>query len=101
MEKNNLFSKLKLFLIAFLLILLSGLILNLVSGGEINILYWMIIPSIVFEEFFKTSYPLIADNRIINLIFVFLFWYLAIYLILNIYVIFKIINTEETKGRNK
>ena len=93
-------NKLKITIFAFIILLLSGLILNFVSQGQINVLYWMIIPSIIFEELIENSYPIIADNEVINLIFIFIFWYVTLYLILNIYVVLKIIKNEETKGRN-
>jgi len=100
MSKKYFVGKFNVFLIAFLLLLLSGLFLNLFSQGQISILYWMIIPSIIFEEIIESSYPIIADSKFINLLFIFIFWYIVIYLLINIYVVLKIIKNEETKGRN-
>jgi len=64
-------------LTAFLLLLLSGLILNLAIQTEISSFYWMIIPSILFEEMLKSSYLIIADIKIINFIFIFIFWFIV------------------------
>jgi hypothetical protein len=100
MSNKNFWGKFNVFLIAFLFLLLSGFLLNLFSQGQISILYWMVIPSIIFEELIESSYPIIADNKLINLIFIFIFWYIVIYILLNIYVVLKIIKNEETKGRN-
>ncbi|HKL12261.1 MAG TPA: hypothetical protein VJ907_01505 [Halanaerobiales bacterium] len=100
MNKKIFSGKFKVVLIAFLIILLSGFILNLISQGNIKVLYWMVIPSIIFEELIESSFPIIADNEIITLTFIFIFWYLVVYIILNFYVILKIINNEESQGRN-
>ena len=101
MSNKNFLGKFNVFLIAFLFLLLSGFLLNLFSKGQISILYWMIIPSIIFEELIESSYPIIADSKLINLIFIFIFWYIVIYILINIYVVLQIIKNEETKGRNK
>jgi len=75
---NNFWAgKLWFILTAFLLLLLSGLILNLAIQTEISSFYWMIIPSILFEEMLKSSYLIIADIKIINFIFIFIFWFIV------------------------
>jgi len=53
---------------------LIGIALNIISAGQINLLYWIILPSILFEQVFETSFYAFSNSPLANLLFVFLFW---------------------------
>jgi hypothetical protein len=56
-------------------LIVLGLLLGLVSGGKLNILFWAVIPSIIFEEIFETCCRAFSDNFIFNVLFVGIFWF--------------------------
>lgn len=87
MEKNsrqnqeNYFSflrKLPTWLMSALIIIpvvaMIGVALFLISAGQINILFWIILPSILFEQLFETSLYAFSNSQLANLVFVLLFW---------------------------
>jgi hypothetical protein len=59
----------------FPILIVSGLLFGFVSGGKISALYWMVIPSIIFEEIFETCCRAFSDNMISNVLFVGIFWF--------------------------
>lgn len=59
----------------FPLLLILGPILNIISFGKINFLFWMIIPSIIFEELTERNFYNLSNNTILNLIFILIFWF--------------------------
>jgi ABC-type transporter Mla maintaining outer membrane lipid asymmetry permease subunit MlaE len=61
--------------IIFPVLIVLGLLFGLASGGKINALFWMIIPSIIFEETFETCCRTLSDNLIFNVLFVGIFWF--------------------------
>jgi hypothetical protein len=40
-----------------------------------NILWWMIVPSVVFEEIFESFSTAISDSILLNLLFILVFWF--------------------------
>jgi len=70
--------KLPTWLISALIIIpivaLIGVALFLISAGQINMLFWIILPSILFEQLFETSFYAFSNSQIANLAFVLLFW---------------------------
>ncbi len=61
--------------IIFPVLAISGIALNLISLGKIQLLFWMILPSIFFEELFETSYIAFSDSQFANLVFIIIFWF--------------------------
>ncbi len=59
----------------FPVLIVLGLLIGLLSGGNVNILFWAVIPSIVFEETFETCCRAFSDNFIFNVLFVGIFWF--------------------------
>lgn len=87
MEKNSkqnqenpfsLLRKLPTWLMSALIIIpvvaLIGVALFLISTGQINMLFWIILPSILFEQLFETSFYAFSNSQLANLVFVLLFW---------------------------
>jgi len=62
-------------IIIFPVLLLSGIFLFALTFGKISILFWLIIPSVIFEELFETCCYVFSNNQIANLFFVLLFWF--------------------------
>jgi ABC-type transporter Mla maintaining outer membrane lipid asymmetry permease subunit MlaE len=61
--------------VIFPVLIVLGLFFGLASGGKISALYWMVIPSIIFEETFETCCQTFSDNLIFNLLFIGIFWF--------------------------
>lgn len=59
----------------FPILIVLGLLFGLASGGKISVLFWMVIPSIIFEETFETCCRIFSDNLIFNVIFIGIFWF--------------------------
>ncbi|HUV42720.1 MAG TPA: hypothetical protein VMY36_02320 [Patescibacteria group bacterium] len=59
----------------FPVLIVLGLLFGLITGGKISILFWMVIPSIIFEEIFETCCRAFSDNFIFNVLFVGIFWF--------------------------
>ncbi|MDX2443362.1 MAG: hypothetical protein QNK30_06135 [Bacteroidales bacterium] len=87
MEKNTtknqknyfeVLSKLPSWLISALItvpiVALLGVVFYVLSTGQINFLFWIILPSILFEQLFETSFYAFSNSQLANLIFVLLFW---------------------------
>jgi len=62
-------------IIIFPVLAISGIILNAISLGKINLLFWMIIPAVFFEELFETIFFEFSNSQIANLIFAIIFWF--------------------------
>jgi hypothetical protein len=61
--------------IIFPILIVLGLLFGLASGGRVNVFYWMIIPSIIFEETFEVCCWTFSDNLIFNILFIGIFWF--------------------------
>jgi len=61
--------------VIFPILIVSGLLFGLVSGGKVNVLFWAVIPSIIFEEIFETCCRTFSDNFIFNVLFIGIFWF--------------------------
>ena len=76
---KNILRKTPLWLISGILIFpvlgFTGLMLSWIFSNEDLLLFWMIVPSILFEEIFEAKYSGLADNLTLNLIFILLFWF--------------------------
>lgn len=59
----------------FPVIIILGLILWVITWGAFNALFWLIIPSIIFEELFETCCYVFSNSQIANLIFALIFWF--------------------------
>ncbi len=86
MKLNNVFL---LGLIVFPVLVVLGAVLHFVSNGDVNALFWMVIPSVVFEELFESCCFEFSNCFIFNSLFVFLFWYFTGILISWIFCNFK------------
>ncbi len=61
--------------VIFPILIVLGLFFGLASGGKINAFYWMIIPSIIFEQTFEACCRTFSDNLIFNTLFIGIFWF--------------------------
>jgi hypothetical protein len=59
----------------FPILIILGLLFCLTTGGKINALYWLVIPSIIFEETFETCCRTFSDNLVFNILFIGIFWF--------------------------
>ncbi len=59
----------------FPVLIVLGLLIGPISGGNVNILFWAVIPSIIFEETFETCCRAFSDNFAFNVLFVGIFWF--------------------------
>jgi len=62
-------------IITILIIIIVGIILSLITFGKFNYLFWLILPSILFEELFETCCYTFSNSQIANLIFALGFWF--------------------------
>jgi len=60
----------------FPVIFILGFIFFTFTFGKFNILYWLIIPSVIFEELFETCCYTLSNNQIVNLFFALFFWFI-------------------------
>jgi hypothetical protein len=63
-------------IIIFPVLMILGVIFFTITLGEFNILFWLIIPSIIFEELFETSYYAFSNSQVANLLFALIFWFI-------------------------
>ena len=54
-----------------------GVILLILTLGKISVLFWLIIPSIFFEEIFETCCYAFSDSYVINFLFALFFWFIV------------------------
>ena len=59
----------------FPILIILGLLFGFITGGKISTLFWMVIPSIIFEETFETCCRAFSDNLIFNILFIGMFWF--------------------------
>ena len=60
----------------FPVIILIGVVLGIITLGAFNPLFWLVLPSIVFEQLFEQCCTVMSDNMIANAAFALLFWFL-------------------------
>ncbi|MBD3252319.1 hypothetical protein GF386_01160 [Candidatus Pacearchaeota archaeon] len=63
--------------IFFILLLMSIILLIVNFFIEINYLFWIIIPSIIFEELFETCCYGFSNNILANFVFILIFWFVV------------------------
>jgi hypothetical protein len=56
------------------IVALMGIVMYALSAGQVNFLFWIILPSILFEQLFETSFYAFSNSYLANLLFVVLFW---------------------------
>lgn len=59
----------------FPVIVLIGIVLSIITGGNFKVLYWVIIPNLLFEELFEICCNVFAKNETANVISTFVFWF--------------------------
>jgi len=62
-------------IIIFPVIIILGFIFFALTLGKFDILFWLIIPSIIFEEIFETCCYAFSNSYIANLLFALFFWF--------------------------
>jgi hypothetical protein len=76
---NSIIRKIPLWTISgiaiFPVLIITGLIINIITGYTRRFFFWIIVPSIFFEQTFESCCPAIADSLILNILFVFLSWF--------------------------
>ncbi|MFH1767384.1 MAG: hypothetical protein ABH826_04865 [Patescibacteria group bacterium] len=60
----------------FPVLIVLGIVLFALTVGKFSILFWLIIPSIIFEELFETCCYVFSDSQVVNLFFALLFWFI-------------------------
>lgn len=58
------------------LLILVGLVFSFITSGDFNFMYWLYIPSMMFDQMFKECCTEIAGNQRIMLISGVLFWFI-------------------------
>lgn len=56
-------------------LILAGLVLQVVAPASNCLLFWMIIPSIVFEEALEQHFYAASNSQALNLLFIVAFWF--------------------------
>ncbi len=59
----------------FPLLTVIGAIAWLVSSGEINWLFWAIIPAVIWEHLLEDLSTTLADSAVLNILFLLVFWF--------------------------
>lgn len=62
-------------IIIFPVLIVLGIIFFALTLGKFNVLFWLIIPSAIFEELFETCCYVFSNNQIANLLFALIFWF--------------------------
>ena len=62
-------------ILIFPVLIALGIIVFALTFGKLNALFWVIFPSILFEELFETCCYSFSNNQIANLLFAFIFWF--------------------------
>ncbi|HMA69776.1 MAG TPA: hypothetical protein VKN74_07870 [Candidatus Mcinerneyibacterium sp.] len=63
-------------IIVFPIVTIYGLFFNLFSGGKINFLIWIIMPSLFIEKILEKISLELAESVIFNTLFVIILWFL-------------------------
>jgi hypothetical protein len=61
--------------IIFSVLIVLGVILFIFTFGKISVLFWLIIPSIFFEEIFETCCYAFSNSYVFNFLFALFFWF--------------------------
>lgn len=59
----------------FPFLILISVVFFFLTFGEFNILFWLVVPSIIFEEIFEGCCYTFSNNYLANLIFALIFWF--------------------------
>lgn len=62
-------------LAVFPLLPVIGAIAWLVSSGDINWLFWAIIPAVIWEQTLEGLSTTLADSTVLNILFLLVFWF--------------------------
>ena len=62
-------------ILIFPLLIFISLVLFIFTQGKVSYLFWLVIPSIIFEELFEAYFYVLSNNQIANLVFAFIFWF--------------------------
>ena len=77
-EDASVMSKLPSWIISAIIIVpivaFLGIVMYTLSAGQVNFLFWIILPSILFEQLFETSFYAFSNSYLANFLFVLLFW---------------------------
>ena len=63
-------------IIIFPTLIVLGIIFFALTFGKFNILFWLIIPSVIFEELFKACCYAFSNSQIANLLFALILWFI-------------------------
>jgi len=64
-------------IVVFPILSIYGLFFNLFSGGKINFLIWIIMPSVLIEKILEAISLKLAESMFINTVFVIFLWFLV------------------------
>lgn len=63
-------------IIIFPAIIIFGPILGFIVQESAAYFFWLIVPSVIFEELLEKCCPFLADSQIANLVFALIFWFI-------------------------
>lgn len=61
-------------IIIFPVLIVFGVTAYVLTLGKFNALFWLIIPSVIFEDLFETCCYFFSNSQLANLLFVLIFW---------------------------
>ena len=61
--------------LVFPILTVIGVIVAAFCSSDVNPLFSLILPSIVFEELLEDSFAVISDSYVLNFLFAILFWF--------------------------
>jgi len=59
----------------FPVLMVVGLLVGVATAGRIGVLFWLVVPSIVFEEALEASLTALSDDLLANALFALAFWF--------------------------
>lgn len=59
----------------FPVLMVVGLLVGVATAGRISVLFWLVVPSIVFEETLEASRAALSDDLHANALFALAFWF--------------------------
>jgi hypothetical protein len=62
-------------IVIFPVLFVVGLLAGAVTSGRVGVLFWLVVPSIVFEEALEASLTALSDDLLANALFALAFWF--------------------------
>ena len=59
----------------FPVLVVVGLLAGVATAGRVGVLFWLVLPAIVFEEALEASFTALSDDLLANALFALAFWF--------------------------